>query len=140
MPLTNCVRCGLLFSRTNRPVCPECIRKEEENFERAVEWLRNNPRQTIQAMSEATGIEKGDILKWVREKRIVLADASDLLRCKKCGSPIAGGSFCDHCKLGLTQAVSETLKEMSHEQGLQPLTEKRGMHYRPFERGRGARA
>jgi predicted amidophosphoribosyltransferase len=139
MPLTNCTRCGSVFSRINKLICPECIRKEEADFEKAVEWLRDNPKHNVQALSEATGIEKRDILRWIREKRIVMMDSSGSVTCRKCGVPISAGNFCDHCKLGLTQEVSENLKAIDEEKKLRhPTGEKeKGFHYRPLERGRG---
>ncbi len=141
MPLTNCIRCGSVFSRVNKLICPECIRKEETDFEKAVEWLRDNPKQTIQALSEATGIEKRDILRWIREKRIVMTDSAGSVTCRKCGAPISGGNFCDRCKLGLAQEVSDNLKAIEEEKRLRhPMEEKekkKGFHYRPLERGRG---
>lgn len=141
MPLTNCTKCGAVFSRINKPICPECIRKEEADFEKAVEWLRDNPKRTVQSLSEATGIEKRDILRWIREKRIVMMDSSGSVTCKKCGAPISAGNFCDHCKLGLTQEVNEHLKAIEQENRLrQPLEGKekrKGFHYFPPERERG---
>jgi flagellar operon protein (TIGR03826 family) len=134
MPISNCTRCGSIFSRTNKPICPKCLQKEEEDFEKAVEWLRENPGQNIQALSDATGIERQDILRWIRENRIVMAEASGLVGCKKCGAPISAGNFCDHCKQELSEEVGQSPqtpgmpKSNQHSKG--------GMHYVPPERGR----
>jgi len=140
MPLSNCIRCGSVFSRTSKPICPPCIRKEEADFEKAVEWLRDNPNMTVNALSEGTGIHKSDILRWIRQKRIIMADASQLMNCKKCGEPISTGTFCDHCKLELVQDVNEGLKTIRKEQSSDPISKRKGMHYGPEERLTGSTA
>lgn len=134
MPIANCVKCGSLFSRANKPICPECVRKEEADFERAVNWLRENPGRSIHTLSEETGIELRDIFQWVREKRIELTAKSAYIACKKCGQRIPAGNFCDHCKLGLAQEVADNLEEMNRDK--KRRREEEGMHYYPPERGR----
>jgi len=134
MPLSNCTRCGSVFSRTSSPICPACIRKEEADFEKAVEWLRDNPNLNVRALSEGAGIDESYILRWIRQKRIRMAEASELVKCKKCGAPISTGTFCDHCKLGLVQEVNEGIKAVQKQKPAEPLPERKGMHYRPEER------
>ena len=141
MPLSNCTRCGSVFSRTSKPICSACIRKEEADFEKAVEWLRDNPSLTVHALSKGTGIHKSHILRWIRQKRIIMADASGLVKCKKCGAPISTGNFCDHCKLELVQDVNEGLKTIRKEQvSEEPIPQRKGMHYGPGERLTGSTA
>lgn len=133
MALGNCIRCGSLFSRFNKLVCPECIRQEEADFLKAVQWLRENARQDINALSESTGISRGDILRWIREKRLVLSKTETAIRCKKCNAPIEFGTFCDRCKLGLSQDISENLKEIEEEKRRANRL-RHGMHYTPADR------
>ena len=138
MPLSNCKRCGSLFSRTTDPVCPECIKKEEVDFEKAVAWLRENPGKTIQTLSEETGIDQQYILRWIRSKRITVSEGGGgLVKCKKCGATIPTGNYCDHCRLGLSLKVDEGLRAMEKEKQ-SPPKQKHGMHYRPFDRERKA--
>ena len=139
MPLSNCTRCGSVFSRTRNAICPECIRKEEADFEKAVEWLRENPDLNVRAMSEGTGIDESHILRWIRQKRIRMAEASELVKCKKCGAPISNGTFCDHCKLQLVQDVNEGIKAARKEKRPEAPPERKGMHYGPEERLTGGR-
>lgn len=134
MALSNCIRCGTVFSRVSKLVCPACIQKEETDFLKAVECLRDNPRQSIQKLSDNTGIDRSDILKWIREKRLVLTKTPEvMIGCKKCGVPIEFGTFCDKCKLGLSQEVSENLKEIE-EQKRRAEKLRHGMHYSPADR------
>jgi len=138
MALGNCKRCGAMFSRTDMNICPKCIKKEEVDFELAAVWLRDNPGKTIQELSEETGIEQSFVLKWVREKRITMDGTSGLLKCSKCGIPIEGGEYCDHCKLGFSQAVSDGLKTLREATSAASEPAK-GMHYRPSDRGKRGR-
>jgi flagellar operon protein (TIGR03826 family) len=140
MPLSNCKRCGSVFARTNKSICPKCFEKEEEDFKRAVDWLRENPGRTIQKLSDETGIKQSLVLQWIREKRITIGQASGLLCCNKCGVPIQSGNYCDHCKLGLSQAVQDGLKTIQEEQLSASQKAARGMHYRPEERINRGRA
>jgi ribosomal protein L32 len=139
MPLSNCAKCGSVFSRAGKPVCPKCVRKEEADFERAVQWLQEHPGRGIRELSVATGIDERDILKWARENRLALRDMSEFVKCKKCGEPVSVGIFCDRCKIDFSKTVSEELKAMKEgtvaaERSLSP---DKGMHYHPEERKKG---
>lgn len=132
MSLSNCKRCGGLFSRLNQPICPACIEKEDESLARAHEWLRRNPGKTINIMSEMLEIDRRQILDWIRQKRIILGDKSDALICKRCGEPVDSGTLCARCKLLLSHDVGLGIKAIRESA---PAEEKRkGMHYRREER------
>jgi len=133
MPISNCMRCGSIFSRVDKLICPECLKKEEENFGKAMEWLRDNPGKNIQALCEATGIDRQNILRWIRENRIATTEPSDMVRCKKCGAPISAGNLCDQCKLGFANKVTKNPKTTGRPP--QPIS-KEGMHYLPSGRQR----
>lgn len=135
MALSNCTKCGALFSRTNKPVCPKCIQEEEDKYKIAVDWVRENPGRGINALSAETGIKKPLILKWVRENRMILTDGADLLECKKCGKPISGGTFCDQCKMDVTQDLSDGVEAIQDEIKEEPRQVGNGMHYHHDENG-----
>lgn len=134
MPLANCKRCGAVFSGFQKPLCPECVKKEEADFARAVEWLRENPSKTVKDLSEATGIASSDVLNWIRQKRITLASASQYITCKKCGQQISSGNFCDRCKLELAREVDDNLNTVEKEKNASRPIGEHGMHYLPTER------
>ncbi|GAB4347795.1 MAG: hypothetical protein Kow0099_30060 [Candidatus Abyssubacteria bacterium] len=138
MPLINCIRCGSLFSATTSSVCPACVKLEEDEFTRAVAWLRENPGKTITALAEATGIERTRILTWIRQNRLRFMQHSEYVLCKKCGTPITSGNFCDRCKLELTHEVKQNIDEIEREK--KPSHRRRdGMHYLPTDRESRAR-
>ena len=134
MSLSNCKRCGNLFSRVSQPVCPECIRKEDKQLEQANDWMRDNPGQTINALSEATGIELPNILKWVRQKRITLADKSCVVLCKRCGEVVFNGTLCDRCKLSLSHDLSQGIKAIKESKPSDIEEENQGMYYTSEDR------
>jgi len=137
MALSNCVRCGSLFSKMSRPICPGCVRKEDAQLEEANQWLRDNPGKTISALSDSTGISRHQILKWVRQKRVLLADKSEVMPCKRCGDIIWSGIFCDRCKLDLAHSVGEGIRVIR--EGMSQEEVRKGMHYRPGEREKKTR-
>ena len=135
MALSNCTKCGALFSRTDKAVCPKCIQEEEDKFQVAVNWVRDNPGRGINALSAETGIRKRLILKWVRENRMILNDGVDLLECKKCGKPISGGTFCKQCKMDVMQGLSDGVEAIQEEMTSESNPMEKGMHYRQSENG-----
>ena len=138
MSLSNCKRCGTLFSRLNQPICPECLKKEDELLVQAHEWLRENPGKTINVMSETLEIDRRQILTWVRQKRISLGDKSDALICKRCGDVVFSGTLCDRCKLSLSHDVGQGIRSIKESAPLEE--ERKGMHYRREERGKRLRS
>ena len=97
----------------------------------AYEWLRENPGQTIESLSKETGVDKRDILRWVREKRLVLAEASEAVRCRKCGKPVRSGNFCNSCEKALSRQVTDGIKAASWQKEAEPSSGWKGMHYNP---------
>ena len=134
MPLRNCKRCGAVFSQINASFCPKCIQKEEKEYILAKQWLLNNPGHTIESLSKNTGIDKKDILKWIREERLEMTAAGEFVKCKKCGKPIRTGNFCDRCKLGLSRDVKNGIKAIQEEKKAMPEEVKGMYYYPPLER------
>lgn len=107
MPLDNCVRCGKLFNRLSRPVCPDCAREEEGQANVVMNFLKDNPRATIEETSESTGVDSQIILRLIRDDRLRATNASLLPRnCKACGAPIDAGQYCGHCLRKFGQALT----------------------------------
>jgi hypothetical protein len=98
MPLDNCVRCGKLFNRLSRPVCPDCVREEERRAGVVMDFLKDNPSATIEEISESTGVDSQVILRLIRDDRLRATTACSLPRnCKACGAPVDAGQYCGHC-------------------------------------------
>jgi len=98
MPLDNCVRCGKLFNRLSRPICPDCAGEEERQANVVMGFLKDNPNATIEETSESTGVDSQVILRLIRDDRLRATAACSLPRnCKACGAPIDAGQYCGQC-------------------------------------------
>ena len=107
MPLDNCARCGKLFNRLSRPICPDCAREEERQADVVMEFLKDNPNATIEEISESTGVDSQIILRLIRDNRLRATGAYSVPRnCKACGAPIDAGQYCGHCLRKFGQAFA----------------------------------
>lgn len=99
MDLRNCPECGKLFVYNHRNLCPECLKKDEEDFERVRDFINNNPRATLEEVSEATEVSTKNILEYLKEGRLMLRsnNVNILLNCEICGEPILSGRICEKC-------------------------------------------
>lgn len=97
--LRNCPNCGKVFVKVNRNLCPECIEKEESEFEEVRKYLKDNPGASVDEISEIVGVDEKKILRWMREGRldVSFAGAGQELTCKRCGAPISLGNLCSSC-------------------------------------------
>ena len=114
MRLKNCKRCGKLFNFHDYTVCPECIGKEEEDFQKIRDYMRENPGVSTLELSQETGVGASVITRFLREGRLTtgeMEEDSTGLICESCGAPIYQGRFCKKCvnKLGseLQQAARD---------------------------------
>ena len=80
-----------------KQMCPECDKKDREEFAAVKAYLRDNPTADIVAVSEATGVSVKRIQEYLREGRLVLAQRVEWLRCEVCGAPIQSGWLCAKC-------------------------------------------
>lgn len=99
----NCKRCGKIFQYSGKPICPDCVKKEDEAFEIARAYIKENPGHNMQEVSEATEIPIKTLTRFLREGRIEFSDGTtSYLSCQTCGTPIQSGRFCNNClsKLG----------------------------------------
>jgi len=106
MNLDYCPRCGKLFARGFRDICPNCVKEIEEEYEKCVAYLKEHPNITIQQLSEATGVSVRQITRFIREGRIsISAHPNMYYSCESCGAPIREGSMCPKCLKKLTNEI-----------------------------------
>jgi len=117
--IANCPRCGKIYSRGIRDVCNSCHKEIEQEYEKCVEYLKENRGATIYEVSDATGVTVRQITKFIREGRISMVGTPNLsYPCESCGTLIRQGNLCDECRTRLTKQVrkvteSDTRKEAS---------------------------
>lgn len=97
--LRNCPTCGKVFVKINRNMCPDCIDKEEKEFELVRKYLKDNPGASIEEICEITGVDEKKILRWMRDGRIevLFGGGAVGLSCKRCGAIISIGNLCGNC-------------------------------------------
>ncbi|MEQ6377577.1 hypothetical protein RZN22_05535 [Bacillaceae bacterium S4-13-58] len=122
--LSNCPRCGALFVKTIKSVCPECSKEEEKAFNIVYEFIRRreNREATISEVVEGTGVEEDLIIKFIKEKRIRSTHFPNLTyECEKCGAPIKEGVICTSCQAGLKSELDfneqlESIKQRNQQE------------------------
>lgn len=101
MDIRNCKRCGKLFSSTGSPVCNNCTRQDQEDFDKVRDFLFDHPNSTILEIAKATEVDGKTISRFLKEGRLksdlILFTEEDALTCEKCGTPISSGRFCQKC-------------------------------------------
>ncbi|QJC53781.1 flagellar protein [Paenibacillus albicereus] len=116
MNLDNCPRCGKLFAKNFREVCPACIREIDREYEACCDYLRKNRGAAIHELSEQTGVAIRQITKFIKEGRISLMDAPSLsYPCDVCGILIREDHMCDSCRQRLRGDVKR-LQEAEEEE------------------------
>lgn len=108
MEMANCPRCGKIFSKMSKPICDDCVREEEEIFQKLKKYIDDNPGNTLEQISEETGVSVKKIMKFMKDGRLEATKAmGKVLKCEQCGRPIVRGRFCDACVININQSVNE---------------------------------
>ncbi|WP_339813085.1 TIGR03826 family flagellar region protein [Paenibacillus sp. FSL R7-0189] len=116
MNLDNCPRCGRLFVKNLMGLCSACIKELEHEYEICVNYLRENKGTNIQELSDATEISIKEITRFIREGRISIANAPNMMYpCEVCGTLIRDGHMCDSCRSRLRKDLTNAVKENSAE-------------------------
>lgn len=104
MPLANCKECGKLFFKVVSDICPDCQKKEEEDFNKVKEFLKEYPNASLVEIMEATGVSESKISKFIRTGRLSIKPT-----CESCGRPIDNGRLCPECRIKLLREVKTVL-------------------------------
>ncbi|MHB8171468.1 MAG: flagellar protein [Thermincolia bacterium] len=110
MTVKNCVKCGKLFMYVNRNVCPDCVEKEEQDYNKVRDYLKEHPGARVEEIGRETEVEEGLIMRFLREGRLITMAAPEL-ECLSCRAPILHGSLCEKC----SKAVSHDIEVVQRE-------------------------
>lgn len=75
--MEKCRECGRIFGALPRGVCASCLDQREGDFRMVRDWLRDNRSASIPVVSEATGVDEGVIVRFIREGRIEIVDPAN---------------------------------------------------------------
>lgn len=113
MEVRNCPECGRLFNYIRTNLCPVCIKKNEDEFQKVRIHLRDNPNISILDLVEQTEVEEDKIIQWIREGRIEARGLKESpIKCAKCGAAIYSGTQCEKCNNELLSEITKAGQEM----------------------------
>lgn len=120
MSLDNCPRCGKLFVKNFRDVCPECIREIDIEYQLCADYLREHKGAVINELSDQTGVTIKQITKFIREGRISMMNAPHLsYPCESCGTLIRENQLCGSCRTLFANAVRKPALNEADKKGRQ---------------------
>jgi flagellar operon protein (TIGR03826 family) len=123
MPIANCKRCGRIFNRVRRDICPVCVAEEDQAFEKVRAYLRQHRYASLPETSEATGVDIDLITEMIKSGRLILRDNPNFTyACERCGAPTQVGRYCQACSTELSRMYARARDEL---QGEQPDAEER---------------
>ena len=112
MGLDNCAECGKVYVENVARLCPECYRKQEDDAETVVEFLRDTRKATMEEIHQATGVKHKIILRLLRSGRI-MGDIS--YPCDSCGDLINVGRLCNKCSKNILDQIKTEELHKEHE-------------------------
>jgi len=109
----NCKVCGRIFSATKPGVCQKCKAKENDALALVTNSLRDEPGQSVEDLSENTGVEDKLILKFIREGKIASEAITGTVPCGRCGKPAQSLSvrLCPKCLADLQKASAALMNK-----------------------------
>ncbi|WP_028234334.1 flagellar protein [Pseudobutyrivibrio sp. MD2005] len=114
MDVRNCRSCGRLFNYMGGGIniCPACREENEKKFQNVKEFIRENPRASIQEIADKNEVTTNQIRQWIREERLQFTEDSDIgIECENCGATIRTGRFCENCKNTMANALSKSIEK-----------------------------
>lgn len=98
MNVANCPRCGKIYMKNVRGLCPDCQRDDDQMYDKVYRYLRENPRSSVQQVAAATEVPEERVLAYLREGRIQSTESMHIdYPCERCGAMISAGRFCEKC-------------------------------------------
>lgn len=110
MDIRNCRKCGSIYRYDGKPICPNCRKRDEEDFKKVKDYLDKEPGANISQVVENTGIDAKKIIEFLRAGRLEVEPGGTFgLQCEKCGTEISTGRFCAKCVNTITKDISEVV-------------------------------
>lgn len=105
--LRTCRSCRRMFyDYVGRHLCPECAKKEEDDFKKVKDYLWEHKNSTLYETSEACDVDPATIRQWLREERLTFTGSGDTgLACESCGTAILSGQYCPECRAKLVKEL-----------------------------------
>ena len=114
MEVKNCRGCGRLFNYMGGGyyLCSLCKDELDKKFQDVKKYIRENPKATMQQISEDNEVSVNQIERWVREDRLIFADDSPIgIDCESCGAMMKSGRYCPACHDNLQRNLSSAYRK-----------------------------
>ena len=113
--LANCRKCGKLFLRV-KEICVDCYNKQEEDYSKVVDHLREFPGSNIQELSDATEVSVGQIREFILADRLLSGNYTNLsYSCESCGKAIQTGKLCLNCMTTINQLAKKMERDVTNQ-------------------------
>jgi predicted amidophosphoribosyltransferase len=111
LKVMSCKICGRLFQSYGSGCCPECADEMDKAFVKIKEYIYEHENATIVDVVEGTGIAEKYVLQFLKEGRLSIDNAEDVLSCEDCGRPISSGRYCSNCRDKLANVLSSVVED-----------------------------
>ena len=110
MDIRNCVNCGGMFQYVGNKLCPNCIKKMDDDLQKVKAFIEENKGATVAIVSEQCDVSAKQIRRWIKEERLMFAPGVNTgIVCTQCGLPIESGTLCNNCKAQLANGFNDSL-------------------------------
>lgn len=115
--LVNCKKCGAVFRKSFRDICPSCIEKEHKEIEIINKFVADNKDSgvSIEVLSEKLDIPTSAIQYYISKGRLNEAVTKIRQKCRICGVELPDNYtkkfVCPKCK----ESVEKTIEEVKIE-------------------------
>ncbi len=102
--ISTCKACGKLFPKVYVPLCGTCVEVEDNRFNLIRDYLGINKGASVPEISDATGLSRGDILRFQSDGRLSTVERG--LEDGEC-TCAKGIGRCDYCRKQLARDIQE---------------------------------
>lgn len=128
----NCKKCNKIFQQRLHPICPECVKIEEEQFTLLYRQLQASAASggiDIDVLADNSGITQEDIEKFYLEGRLSTAGLYLRMPCQACGAMCGEqdrkGRFCNTCSEVTANKAGVEVKPLQEIRKEEELTQQR---------------
>lgn len=107
--LRNCIECNQVFVHAVNKLCPSCTKNRSEQFDKVKQYLRQNPKATIQEVVNETEVAWERVREFIDEGRLRIIPVDAVVHCQICGVEISSGRICVKCEQDLSDKTAPPL-------------------------------
>ena len=95
--------------------CRHCGNIVFDSYGKVYNYVETHPNSSITEVADATGVSEVEIADLVTNNRIVaIGDPRLNICCKKCGSPILLGDYCEKCRIERQNSLDRRVRKLMY--------------------------